>query len=109
MQLDDTKLLSRTASCILLALSLQPRHGYELMEQIARDTSGRVRIGPGALYGTIGQLRDWHLIEDMPFEGDERRRHYRLTKKGWDRLEVEMRFYQQIVNLAVNRRAIVRD
>lgn len=101
--MDTSELLSRTAFSILLALSLKPRHGYELMQQIEHDTEGRVKLGPGALYGTIKQLVDASLIEEMPSEGSERRRYYRLTKKGWDRLGAEMKYYEQTVRLAHER------
>lgn len=76
------------------------------MQQIDHDTNGQVRLGPGALYGTIKQLRDDNLIEEMPFEDNERRRYYRLTKKGWDRLSAEMRYYENTVKLAHERRVI---
>ena len=106
---DFPDLLSRTAFGIMLALSLKPRHGYELMQQIAHDTGGRLQLGPGALYGTIKQLRDDNLIEEMPFEGEERRRYYRLTKKGWDRLSTEISYYEQTVKLASERHILGRN
>jgi DNA-binding PadR family transcriptional regulator len=104
--MDISELLSRTAFSILLALSLKPRHGYELMQQIEHDTDGRIRLGPGALYGTIKQLVDAALIEEMPFQGGERRRYYRLTKKGWTRLGAEMKYYEQTVRLARERQVL---
>lgn len=101
--MDISKLLSPTAFNILLALSLRPRHGYELMQQIALDSADRIKLGPGALYGTIKQLRDDNLIEELPFTGNDRRRYYRLTKRGWDRLDAEMRYYESVVELARSR------
>lgn len=74
------------------------------MQQVELDTDGRIKLGPGALYGTIKQLRDENLIEEMPFEGGERRRYYRLTKKGWDCLGAEMKYYEQTLKLAAERR-----
>jgi len=79
------------------------------MQQIEHDTAGRIRLGPGALYGTVKQLVDANLIEEMPYEGTERRRYYRLTKKGWDRLGSEMRYYEQTVRLARERQALPND
>jgi DNA-binding PadR family transcriptional regulator len=106
MDTSQNDLLSRTAFGILLALSLKPRHGYELMQQIEHDTDGHVKLGPGALYGTVKQLRGDSLIEEMPFEIKERRRYYRLTKKGWNRLSAEMKYYEQTVRLARERRVM---
>jgi hypothetical protein len=45
----------------------------------------------------------------MPFEGSERRRYYRLTKKGWDRLGAEMKYYEQTVRLAHERQITAHD
>lgn len=99
-------LLPQVTFSILFALSLKPRHGYELMQQIEHDSAGRVRLGPGALYGTIRQLRESNLIEEMPFEDDTRRRYYRLTKKGWDALGNELSYYASTVELARERRLL---
>ncbi len=96
-------LLPQVSFCILLALSLKPRHGYEVMQQVEHDSGGKVKLGPGALYGAIKQLREDNLIEEMPFTGSERRRYYRLTKKGWDRLGADMDYYDTVIKLAQQR------
>jgi hypothetical protein len=44
------------------------------------------------------------LIEEMPFDDNARRRSYRLTKKGWDRLEAEMAYFENTVRLARERK-----
>lgn len=98
-------LLPQVSFSILLALSLKPRHGYEIMQQIEHDSAGKVKLGPGALYGAIKQLREDNLIEEMPFTGSERRRYYRLTKKGWERLGADMSYYDNVVKLAQQRHA----
>jgi len=97
-------LLPQASFSILLALSLKPRHGYQLMEQIKYDSGGKVSLGPGTLYGTVKRLREDNLIEDMPFEDNDRRRYYRLTKKGWDWLGADMDYYKNILKLAHERR-----
>lgn len=102
-------LLSQIAFSILLALSLKPRHGYELMTQVTLDSNGRIKLGPGSLYGTIKSLSEEHLVEEMPFESNDRRRYYRLTKRGWDRLSAEMDYYNGVVNLAQQRRILNTD
>ena len=100
-------LLPQVTFSILFALSLKPRHGYELMQQIEHDSNGRVKLGPGALYGTIKQLAEENLIEEMPFADDnQRRRYYRLTKKGWDRLGAELKYFESTVKLAQERRIL---
>jgi DNA-binding PadR family transcriptional regulator len=97
-------LLPHTSFSILFALSLKPRHGYELLQQITADSAGMASIGAGALYGTLKKLAADSLVEDMPFEGDPRRRYYRLTIKGWDRLQQDVTYYARITTLASDRR-----
>ncbi|HUB93663.1 MAG TPA: PadR family transcriptional regulator [Verrucomicrobiae bacterium] len=97
--------LPQVSFSILLALSLQPRHGYELMQQIEEDSHGKLQLGPGALYGAIHQLHDEGLIEELPVESDhERRRYYRLTTAGAERLGAELEYFETSVTLARERR-----
>jgi DNA-binding PadR family transcriptional regulator len=103
MNKQTSSLLSQASFSILLALSLKPRHGYELMQQIEQDSGGRVKLGPSTLYGNIKQLRENNLIEEMPFEDNEHRRYYRLTKKGWDALASEVEYYKNVAQLAKKR------
>lgn len=66
---------------ILLALSDGDLHGYGIMRNVADLTSGRVRLGPGTLYGSIQTLLQEGLIEEVG-EPEGRRRSYRLTSSG---------------------------
>jgi len=98
-------LLPQVTFSILFALSLKPRHGYELIQQIERDSGGKIQLGAGALYGAIKRLGDNSLIEEIPFADDnDRRRCYRLTLKGWNVLEAELTYYESITQLAWQRR-----
>jgi len=79
--------LPSAAFHILLALADRDRHGYGIMQQVAEQTGGSVRLGPGTLYGSIKTLLEARLIEELddgPGEtpGAERRRYYRLTGAG---------------------------
>ena len=97
-------LLPQVSFSVLLALSLRPRHGYELMQQIEEDSSGRLRLGPGALYGAIRLLDDEGLIEEvLPELPQERRRYYRLTLAGRKRLGAELDYFASSMNLAKQR------
>ncbi len=72
---------------ILLALADGDKHGYAIMKDVESQTAGRLKLGPGTLYGTIKRLLAAHLIEEVderpdPELDDERRRYYRLTAAG---------------------------
>jgi DNA-binding PadR family transcriptional regulator len=99
------QLLPQVSFSIIFALSLKPRHGYEIMQQVRDDSLDKISIGSGSLYTAIKQLSESNLIEEMPYE-DTRRKYYRLTKKGWDRLEAELEYFERTVKIAKQRRAI---
>src|SRR5882724_11958521 len=92
-------LLPQIPFSVMMALSLKPRHGYEIMQQVTDDSAGKIKLGPGSLYTAIKQLSEDSFIEEMPFE-DSRRRYYRLTKKGWDRLNAELQYFDKTIQLA---------
>lgn len=79
--------LPAAAFQILLALADDDLHGYGIMRQVAEQTSGRMRLGPGTLYSSIQALLEEKLIEEVDRSseaksGSERRRYYRLTSAG---------------------------
>lgn len=73
--------LPAAAFQILLSLADEDLHGYGIMRQVAEQTGGRMRLGPGTLYSSIQSLLEEKLIEEMDGEGD-RRRVYRLSASG---------------------------
>src|SRR5260370_28190069 len=80
---------------ILLALRGDERHGYAIMQQVAEETSGQVKLGPGTLYGAIKRLLASGLIAESarrrdPKRDDERRRYYRLLPLGRRVLEADL-------------------
>jgi len=73
---------------ILLALADRERHGYHIMQEVEERTEGKVRLGPGTLYGSIKRMLADGWIEETeerpdPEMDDERRRYYRLTAFGY--------------------------
>ena len=72
---------------ILLALADGEKHGYAIMREVEALTDGKIRLGPGTLYGSIKRLLAGEMIEESderpdPELDDERRRYYRLTDFG---------------------------
>ncbi len=97
--------LSRTAIHVLLAIGPEERHGYAIMQEIARMTDGATRLGPGGIYTTIRRLLDDGLIEERderpdPDLDDQRRRYYRLTGMGRAAAAAEVRRFETLVRAA---------
>lgn len=96
---------------ILLALAGGERHGYAIMQQVARDTNDRLRMGPGTLYGTIKRMISARLVEESderpdPDLDDERRRYYRLTQFGERVAAAESQRLADLVRVARTRRLV---
>ena len=47
--------LSETSFYILLCLRKET-HGYAIMQQVQELTEGRVPLGPGTVYGSLGKM-----------------------------------------------------
>jgi DNA-binding PadR family transcriptional regulator len=72
---------------ILFTLLEGECHGYRMVKEIARQTSGQIRLEAGNLYRSIRRLmRDGLVVESdrrpAPDSDDERRRYYRITDFG---------------------------
>jgi DNA-binding PadR family transcriptional regulator len=96
---------------VLLALSDGERHGYGIMQEVAARTNGKVRMGPGTLYGTIKRMLAETLIEEAeerpdPALGDARRRYYRLTSFGRQAAEAEAERLALLVGVARTKRLL---
>ena len=99
--------LTPVALNVLLALADGERHGYGIMLEVRERTGGRVRLGPGTLYGAIKRLKEGGVIEESgerpgPVEApdDERRRYYRLTGFGVGVLAAEVERLDGLVRAA---------
>lgn len=90
---------------ILLALAAQERHGYGIMKQVEEESQGKVKMGPGTLYGSIGRMMDAGLVRETdrktdPDMDDERRVYYAITDIGKKALAAELERYGDVVALA---------
>ena len=98
---------------ILVTLADGDAHGYAMMQEVARRSSGTVRLGPGTLYGAISRLLEDGLIEESeerpdPGMDDSRRRYYRLTKLGARVLAVETERLADLVKAARSTKVVRR-
>jgi DNA-binding PadR family transcriptional regulator len=87
---------------ILLSLASGEQHGYAIMQEVLNRTTGKVRLWPATLYGSIKRLIESGLIEERkerpaPELDDARRRYYRLTPLGRQVLEAECERLQELV------------
>jgi DNA-binding PadR family transcriptional regulator len=96
---------------VLLALADGERHGYAIMREVAESTSGRIKMGPGTLYGTVKRLVESRMIEESdqrpdPELDDERRRYYRLSALGQRVVKAEALRYAETAEVARRKRLI---
>jgi len=94
---------------ILLALSTRERHGYGIMKEVESDSQGKVKMGPGTLYGSIGRMIEAGLIRESdksvdPEMDDERRVYYQITGPGREALTAELERYREVVAVAKQKR-----
>jgi DNA-binding PadR family transcriptional regulator len=96
---------------VLLSLADAEQHGYGIMQEVLDRTSGKVRLWPATLYGTLKRLIDADLIEESdarpaPELDDARRRYYRLTAFGRLVLAAESERLQDLVRVIRSKRAL---
>ena len=70
--------LSPAALHILLALAGEDMHGYGIMQEVARQSEGAYKLGPGTLYDNLQRLMDQSMVQEVKND-DPRRRNYRLS------------------------------
>ena len=102
-RLDSHLPLSSAALHILLALAGEDLHGYGIMQEIARQSEGIYKLGPGTLYDNLQKLIQVGWVQELgPRRGDDdpRRRYYRLTDAGRDVLTAETARLTQVVREA---------
>jgi DNA-binding PadR family transcriptional regulator len=96
---------------IMLSLAAGEQHGYGIMQDVLDRTTGKVRLWPATLYGSLKRLIEADLIEESkkrpaPEEDDARRRYYRLTTLGKRVLDAECDRLQDLVRAIQTTRAV---
>ena len=106
--------LPAAAFQIMLSLADGDLHGYAIMRQVEEQTGGRLRLGPGTLYGSIQALLQGKLIEEVyrPEETEdrqERRRYYKLTAAGRKLARSEAEKMADVLRVARARKILRGD
>jgi DNA-binding PadR family transcriptional regulator len=94
---------------ILLALADEERHGYGIMQDVARQTGDALQMGPGTLYGCLKRMLAAGLLEEAeerpdPALDDERRRYYRMTSLGKRTVRAEAQRIATALSAAKSKR-----
>lgn len=95
--------LSAATLHVLLALAGEDRHGYGIMQEVARQSEGQYKLGPGTLYDNLRKMMNQGMVEEArsPAEIDDpRRRYYRLTRFGRGVLRAEITRLEGVVRQA---------
>jgi DNA-binding PadR family transcriptional regulator len=75
------------------------------MKQVESESHGKVKMGPGTLYGSLGRMMEAGLIRESdkkvdPELDDERRVYYKITALGKAALAAELERYREVVAIA---------
>ena len=108
MRDDGTKALplAPAALHILLSLAAEDLHGYGIMQDVARQSEGKYKLGPGTLYDNLQKLirRGWvEEVGQKAGDDDPRRRYYRLSGLGRGVLAAETARLAGVVREARSR------
>jgi DNA-binding PadR family transcriptional regulator len=99
---------------IMVSLAGGEQHGYGIMQDVLNRTTGKVRLWPATLYGSIKRLIEADLIEESderpaPELDDARRRYYRLTGLGKRVLDAECERLQELVRSIRVKQSVVTE
>lgn len=98
--------LSETAYYILLSLKI-PRHGYGIIKYVDELTNGRIVLGSGTIYTTLGKVKKSEFIS--VYQDQERKTVYELTAKGERLLELEVERIKKIYKDTLKVEEIVNE
>jgi DNA-binding PadR family transcriptional regulator len=94
---------------ILLALVDSDLHGLGIARAVQQLSDGQTRLWPASLYGTLDELSETGLIEelddprDRPADASDKQRFYRLTRAGHRALAAETDRLAALVKVARSR------
>ena len=76
----------------------KPVHGYGIIQEVEEMTGGRVRLGPGTLYGAISSLleKGWIVLYSADL-GSRKKKEYVITNQGREVFSAELRRLRELV------------
>jgi len=86
--------MSETAYYILITLA-EENHGYGIMQEVEKLTEGRLRLGAGTLYGTLGKMENEKIITAT--SQIDRRKMYKLTDLGKELIRTEINRLEELL------------
>lgn len=96
---------------ILTSVSAAPRYGTAIQDDVRELSTGSVRLWPATLYGSLEELVERGLLEEVP--DDERpdnisgrERYYRITSAGRLALKQEADRLELLASVARTRLAL---
>lgn len=86
----------------LLALH-KPMHGYGIMQEIEKMSSGRLSLSAGTLYGALSSMQEKGWIKDLPIQEGSRKKEYTITDRGKQIAKNELNRLQELVKNGENK------
>ena len=71
----------------ILVVLYVPRHGYEIMNEIARITNNEIKVGAGTLYTLLSRFQNDGYIKLV--DEVDRKKIYQITQIGKNKLNLE--------------------
>ena len=88
---ENKESIALTEAVYYILLSLYgPLHGYGIMQNVSKLSSGRVNLAAGTLYGAINTMLDRNWIRALPEETHSRRKEYEITEMGKEAVRNEL-------------------
>ena len=83
---------------VLMAFLDREMYGTEIGAFVERKTAGRVRLGPGTLYGAISSLleKGWIVLYSAD-PGSRKKKEYVITNQGREVFSAELRRLRELV------------
>lgn len=96
--MDRSQLLKGTTTLLVLGVLREAElHGYEIAKRIRERSGAVISPGEGWLYPALHRLEERGHLEATWRDGEAgpRRRYYRITGKGIDALDAQMREWER--------------